>query len=89
MRLWVQIQEEWLALSCGANQTIRSLEREILRRYGKKKGLDPDYGGLEISRILKSRCGTSLNPDDTVESVLDENDIIAVGRMARWINGQI
>lgn len=78
MRLWVQIQEEWLALSCGSNQTIRSLEREIVRRYGKKKGLDPVSGALEISRILKSRCGTLLNPDDTVESVLDENDIIAV-----------
>lgn len=83
-RFTVHIRDEWLALPCrDTTNTIQWLGNEALKRYIKNK---PDNGGISSVkdiRFVVRRCQgmALLDPDDTIEDVLEDNDFVELGNV--------
>uniref|UniRef100_A0A8C9WCF2 Histidine ammonia-lyase n=1 Tax=Scleropages formosus TaxID=113540 RepID=A0A8C9WCF2_SCLFO len=81
-RFTIHVRGEWLTVPCrDVSCTIRWLGAEALRRYTKNK---PDNGGIRSvkdTRFVARRCQGRglLDPDDTIEDVLEDNDFVELG----------
>ncbi|NWX19142.1 HUTH lyase, partial [Aegotheles bennettii] len=80
-RYTVHVRGEWLAVPCLDHMnTVGWLGKEAVRRYMKNK---PDNGGfasVEEVKFYIRRCkGLGLlDPDDTVEDALEDNEFVEV-----------
>ncbi len=80
MKLSVRVRGEWFAVPCQADDTVRWLGSEALRRYNKIKPQSTHVDKEEnVYEIRKTRGGALLDMDDKIGLVLDDNEFISVG----------
>lgn len=83
-RFTVHVRDEWLTVPCkDPSYTIQWLGLEAIKRYTKNK---PDNGGIksvkDISFVARRCQGQGLlDPDDTIEDVLEDNDFVELGNL--------
>ncbi|MEQ2180999.1 hypothetical protein GOODEAATRI_006929 [Goodea atripinnis] len=81
-RFTVHIRDEWLAVACrDTSNTIQWLGQEALKRYIKNKPDNGGIGSVKETRFIVRRCQGSglLDPDDTIDDVLEDNDFVELG----------
>lgn len=80
MRVSVRVRGEWLAVPCDQGlQNVRWLGEEALRRYFKLQPPTHVQGKDEVVfEIRRTRGGAILDPDDTLTSVLEDDDFVSV-----------
>ncbi|XP_020365840.2 histidine ammonia-lyase [Rhincodon typus] len=80
-RFTVHVRGEWLTVPCkDTSVNVAWLAAEAIRRYVKNK---PDSGGVKAGsspRFVVRRCQGlgSLDPDDVVHDVLEDNEFIEI-----------
>ncbi|KAK2167286.1 hypothetical protein LSH36_30g07024 [Paralvinella palmiformis] len=79
MKLSIRVRGDWFAVPCDGSETIAWLGEEALKRYNriKPQGSHVDKEEM-VYEIRKTRGGAILDRDDTIVSVLDENDYVSV-----------
>ena len=82
MKLSVRVRGEWFALPCKGTEDIRWLGNEALRRYFKIKPHSTHVEKDEkVYEIRKTKGGAILDSDDSIKTVLDDNDFVSVGKV--------
>ena len=91
MKLSAHVYGEWLAVPCQGTETVRWLAEEALRRYYKANPVQPTQSAAlgdgvssagstpEPLEVRLTRGGARLDWDDSLASVVDDNDFVTVG----------
>lgn len=82
MKLSVCISDDLLAVPCKGNETVNWLCEEAIIRYNKITVSHADKK-LEFGKLIevrKSKGGARLDLDDQINTVLDDNECVAIGK---------
>ena len=81
MKLSVRVRGDWFAVPCDGSEYVQWLGEEALRRYNKIKPQGSHVDKSEdVYEIRKTRGGAILALEDTIKSILDDNDFVSVGQ---------
>ena len=86
MKVSAHINGHWIAVPCLGTESVAWLGEEVLRRYSKMTSHAPVD---DITDVRLTRGGALLDADDTLGTVLDDNDVISVCELHSNIAGTV
>ena len=80
MKLSVRVCEEWFSVPCKGTECVKWLAEEALHRYHKLHSGSTLDVPKTLYEVRKIEGDTILAQSDQVNTVLNNNDLVSVGK---------